>query len=102
MVGRHRSLSGHRTAGSGYGGEGAGPSIRERRGLRIALLSLATAILLLGASAAALFCYLTVTHGVVLVLRRKAEPVVAAGGLPAPGGPPCSVLYSPGVPVRLG
>lgn len=30
------------------------------------------------------------------------QDLVAAAGLPAPGGPPVSVLYSPGVPVRLG
>ncbi|MFJ2747685.1 YqjF family protein [Streptomyces sp. NPDC087297] len=30
------------------------------------------------------------------------ENLVAAGGLPAPAGPPVSVLYSPGVPVRFG
>ncbi|MFV2094500.1 DUF2071 domain-containing protein [Micromonospora sp. LOL_014] len=31
-----------------------------------------------------------------------ADDLVAAGGLPAPDGPPVSVLYSPGVPVRSG
>lgn len=31
-----------------------------------------------------------------------ADDLVAAGGLPAPDGPPVSVLYSPGVPVRFG
>ncbi|WP_327251481.1 YqjF family protein [Streptomyces sp. NBC_01244] len=30
------------------------------------------------------------------------ESLVAAAGLPAPVGPPASVLYSPGVPVRFG
>lgn len=30
------------------------------------------------------------------------EDLVTAGGLPAPGGAPVSVLYSPGVPVRFG
>jgi uncharacterized protein len=30
------------------------------------------------------------------------DGLVAAGGLPAPDGPPVSVLYSPGVPVRFG
>ncbi|MFJ3881668.1 YqjF family protein [Streptomyces sp. NPDC090077] len=30
------------------------------------------------------------------------EALVAAAGLPAPAGPPASVLYSPGVPVRFG
>lgn len=30
------------------------------------------------------------------------EELVAAAGLPAPAGPPVSVLYSPGVPVRFG
>ncbi|TYR49422.1 YqjF family protein [Streptomyces parvus] len=30
------------------------------------------------------------------------EDLVTAGGLPAPGGEPMSVLYSPGVPVRFG
>lgn len=30
------------------------------------------------------------------------ENLVAAAGLPAPAGPPVSVLYSPGVPVRFG
>jgi uncharacterized protein len=30
------------------------------------------------------------------------EDLVAAAGLPAPAGPPVSVLYSPGVPVRAG
>jgi uncharacterized protein YqjF (DUF2071 family) len=30
------------------------------------------------------------------------EDLVAAAGLPAPVGPPVSVLYSPGVPVRFG
>lgn len=30
------------------------------------------------------------------------ESLVAAAGLPAPAGPPVSVLYSPGVPVRFG
>lgn len=29
------------------------------------------------------------------------ENLVAAAGLPAPDGAPASVLYSPGVPVRL-
>ncbi|MFJ5261421.1 YqjF family protein [Streptomyces sp. NPDC088387] len=35
-------------------------------------------------------------------LLRCEENLVAAAGLPAPAGPPVSVLYSPGVPVRLG
>ncbi|MEE1782634.1 DUF2071 domain-containing protein [Streptomyces sp. SP17BM10] len=30
------------------------------------------------------------------------DELVAAAGLPAPAGPPVSVLYSPGVPVRFG
>lgn len=35
-------------------------------------------------------------------LLRCDEDLVAAAGLPAPVGPPVSVLYSPGVPVRFG
>ena len=30
------------------------------------------------------------------------DDLVTAAGLPAPGGPPVSVLYSPGVPVTFG
>ncbi|GAA0557041.1 DUF2071 domain-containing protein [Paractinoplanes ferrugineus] len=30
------------------------------------------------------------------------DELISAGGLPAPEGPPASVLYSPGVPVRFG
>jgi uncharacterized protein YqjF (DUF2071 family) len=30
------------------------------------------------------------------------EDLIVAAGLPAPGAPPVSVLYSPGVPVRFG
>jgi hypothetical protein len=36
------------------------------------------------------------------VLLRLAEGLIAAAGLPPPAGGPVSVLYSPGVPVRLG
>lgn len=35
-------------------------------------------------------------------LTDLAGDLVAAAGLPAPAGPPISVLYSPGVPVRAG
>lgn len=35
-------------------------------------------------------------------LLRCDENLVRAAGLPAPGGEPASVLYSPGVPVRFG
>ncbi|MFK0117557.1 YqjF family protein [Streptomyces sp. NPDC090994] len=35
-------------------------------------------------------------------LLRCEENLLTAGGLPAPQGPPVSVLYSPGVPVRFG
>jgi uncharacterized protein len=35
-------------------------------------------------------------------LVRCDADLVAAAGLPAPAGPPVSVLYSPGVPVRFG
>lgn len=35
-------------------------------------------------------------------LLRCEDDLVSAAGLPAPGGPPMSVLYSPGVPVRIG
>jgi uncharacterized protein len=35
-------------------------------------------------------------------LVELADELVAATGLPAPGGPPVSVLHSPGVPVRFG
>jgi hypothetical protein len=35
-------------------------------------------------------------------LLRCDEDLVTAAGLPAPDGPPASVLYSPGVPVRFG
>ena len=38
-------------------------SVRDRRGLRIALLSLATAILLLGAAAAGVYGYVAITAG---------------------------------------
>jgi hypothetical protein len=41
----------------------AGGVIRERRGLRITLLSLAAAILLLGAVVAGAFCYLMLASG---------------------------------------
>jgi len=37
--------------------------VRSRRGLRVALLSLATAILLLGAAVAAVFGYHAITNG---------------------------------------
>lgn len=40
-----------------------GPPIRVRRGLRITLLSLAAAILLLGATAACVYGYITIRHG---------------------------------------
>jgi hypothetical protein len=39
------------------------PSIRDRRGLRITLLSLAAAILLLGAAAAGAYGYIEISHG---------------------------------------
>lgn len=35
-------------------------------------------------------------------LVELADDLVPAAGLPAPAGPPCSVLFSPGVPVRFG
>ncbi|WP_256104699.1 YqjF family protein [Streptomyces sp. ODS05-4] len=35
-------------------------------------------------------------------LLHCADDLVEAAGLPAPAGPPVSVLYSPGVPVRFG
>jgi uncharacterized protein YqjF (DUF2071 family) len=35
-------------------------------------------------------------------LLDLSEDVIAAAGIPAPDGPPCSVLYSPGVAARLG
>jgi uncharacterized protein YqjF (DUF2071 family) len=35
-------------------------------------------------------------------LTRFDDELVRAGGLPAPAGPPVSVLFSPGVPVRFG
>jgi hypothetical protein len=35
-------------------------------------------------------------------LMKCDEDLVTAAGLPAPAGPPVSVLYSPGVPVRFG
>ncbi|MDH6463782.1 uncharacterized protein YqjF (DUF2071 family) [Micromonospora sp. A200] len=35
-------------------------------------------------------------------LLRLDDELVAAAGLPPPAGPPASVLYSPGVPVRFG
>jgi uncharacterized protein YqjF (DUF2071 family) len=35
-------------------------------------------------------------------LLRLDDELVPAAGLPAPDGPPVSVLYSPGVPVRFG
>jgi uncharacterized protein len=35
-------------------------------------------------------------------LLECTEDLVASAGLPAPSGPPVSVLYSPGVPVRFG
>jgi len=35
-------------------------------------------------------------------LLRLEENLIAAAGLPPPTGGPVSVLYSPGVPVRLG
>jgi uncharacterized protein YqjF (DUF2071 family) len=35
-------------------------------------------------------------------VRHLDENVIRAAGLPAPQGPPCSVLYSPGVPVVFG
>jgi hypothetical protein len=41
----------------------AGPPAGKRRGLRITLLSLAVAILLLGAAVAGAFAYLTISHG---------------------------------------
>jgi hypothetical protein len=41
----------------------ASPSIRDRRGLRVALLSLAAAIVLLGAAAAGMYGYLAMTAG---------------------------------------
>jgi hypothetical protein len=39
-----------------------GPGIRERPGLRITLLSVATAILMFGAMVAGICCYLTLNH----------------------------------------
>ncbi len=39
------------------------PTIRERRGLRITLLSLAALILLCGAAAAGVYGYVTITAG---------------------------------------
>ena len=39
------------------------PGIRGRRGLRLALLSLAAVILLLGAAIAGVFCYQNIGHG---------------------------------------
>jgi uncharacterized protein YqjF (DUF2071 family) len=35
-------------------------------------------------------------------LLRLEENLIAAAGLPAPAGSPVSVLFSPGVPVRMG
>jgi hypothetical protein len=43
------------------------PRRRPQAGLRLALLSLATVILLLGAVAAGVFCYETIGHGPLLV-----------------------------------
>ncbi len=43
--------------------DGTGPGIRTRRGLRVALLSHAAAILLLGAATAAAFCYHVLNGG---------------------------------------
>jgi hypothetical protein len=40
----------------------APPPVRDRRGLRITLLSVAAAILLLGATAAAVYGYVAITH----------------------------------------
>lgn len=40
-----------------------GPPGREQAGLRLALLSLATVILLLGAMIAGVFCYQAIAHG---------------------------------------
>lgn len=43
------------------------PRRRPQAGLRLALLSLATVILLLGAVAAGVFCYETIGHGPLLL-----------------------------------
>jgi hypothetical protein len=40
----------------------AAPSARDRRGLRTTLLSVAAAILLLGATAAGVYGYVAITH----------------------------------------
>ena len=51
-------------------------------------------------------CYLPIEHPRWTLYRAKLvgleEDLLAAAGLPAPAGEPVSVLYSPGVPVRLG
>ena len=41
---------------------GGPPSARDRRGLRITLLSLAVTILLLGAAAASVYGYVAISH----------------------------------------
>ncbi len=50
--------------------------------------------------------YLPVAHPAWSLYRARlldlGEDLIAAAGLPAPSGPPCSVLYSPGVRVRVG
>jgi hypothetical protein len=58
----------------------AKPGIRGRRGLRIALLSLAAAILLLGAAIAGIFGYRAMNGG---------QSASAARAIPCPTGTAC-------------
>lgn len=53
----------------------AAPGIRARHGLRITLLSLATAILLAGAAAAGFFAYRTLSHGSAAAAAAAAAAV---------------------------
>ena len=59
-----------------------GPRRRPQAGLRLALLSLATVILLLGAVIAGVFCYESVRHGPPMAAQQAPGPMWAPTRIP--------------------
>jgi len=70
-------------------GIAARPAACQRQSVRVALLSLAAAILLLGAAIAAVFCYRAISAGspaaAAHLPRHLAPAAVSAAANPAPG-----------------
>jgi hypothetical protein len=63
-----------------------GPRGRQQAGLRLALLSLAAVILLVGAVIAGVFCYESVRHGPPMATQPAPGPMRAPASIPAPPG----------------